>query len=284
MQLFGQVTIIGVGLIGGSIGKALRKRHLCRKVVGVARRRSALAEASKQGAIDRGFLEIAPAVKDADLVIVATPPSRVVEISQKVARTARRGVILTDVASTKANVIRGWERSLPKRFLAVASHPMAGSEKTGVKHASADLFEGALCILTPTVETNRKALNQVRRLWKALGMRVTEMSAQRHDERVAMISHAPHLLAASLVSAARPDELKIAAAGFLDTTRVALGDPALWEDICFNNRAALLGALARVERALVHVRQSVAYGDRKELQAILVESRRRRGRLSKTRA
>lgn len=283
MKRFDQVTIVGLGLIGGSLGLALRRRGIARRVVGVARRPVALTQARRRGVVDQGFLAVAPAVAAADLVVLATPPSTVVPLSQAVAAATRHELLLTDVASTKAAIVRGWARTLPARIQAVGSHPMAGSERRGLPAASATLFDGALCLMTPGPRTSREARRRVQGLWEALGMRTRTVTAERHDAMVAMISHAPHLVAASLVAAATPAELAVAAVGFADTTRVALGDPSLWQDICVTNRPAVLTALARVERALVHLRQAIAYDDRPELLETLRAVQRKRWRIERCR-
>lgn len=279
MSQFRQVTIIGLGLIGGSLGLALRRRRVARRVYGVARRAATVAHARRIGAVDRGFTALAPAVAEADLVVIATPPSTVVPLAQQVAEATTQSLILTDAASTKAGIVRGWQRVLPERIAAVGSHPMAGSDRSGLGAASAELFTGTLCVLTPTAQTPARAVRAVGAFWRAVGMRTTTLAPERHDAVVAMISHVPHLAAAGLVSAAASAELKVAAAGFADTTRVALGDPALWQDICLSNREAVLDALGRFERALVHLRQAIAYRDAPELRKTLAASRRARRRL-----
>ena len=263
-------------MIGGSLALAVRRRRLARRVVGVDRRRAVLQRALRCGAIDRGFTQVAPAVAEAELVVIATPPSAVVPLSQQVAAAVSHPLVLTDTASTKAGIVRRWERVLPKHIHAVGSHPMAGSERNGLDAASAALFDGAQCLMTPTPKTARAAVRVVRRFWRALGMPVVTMSPEGHDTIVAMVSHAPHLLAASLVAATSPKERSVAAMGFSEMTRVALGDPMLWQDICLSNRPAVLDALARVERALIHVRQAIAYQDRAELIRTLAGSRRKR--------
>ncbi len=275
-----QVTIIGLGLIGGSLGLALRRRHVARRVVGVARRSATAAQARRFGAVDRATVDLAAAVADADLVVITTPPSTVVPLAEAVARATTHELIVTDAASTKAAIVQGWQRVLPSRIRAVGGHPLAGSEQSGLGAAEAALFDGALCVLTPTRQTSPEAVRRVQGFWRAVGMRTVTMSPARHDAVMAMISHAPHLVAASLVAATTPAELAVAATGFADTTRVALGDPALWEDICWTNRSAVLDALARVERVLIHLRQAIAYRDREELVKILVDSQRKRRRLT----
>lgn len=279
MKPFGQVTIIGLGLIGGSLGLALRRRRVARRVYGVARRAATVAQARRLGAVDRGFTALAPAVAEADLVVIATPPSTVVPLARQVAAATTHALVLTDAASTKAGIVRGWQRALPERIAAVGSHPMAGSERSGLGAASAALFDGTLCVLTPTPQTPARAARTVGALWRAVGMRTMTLTPARHDAVVAMVSHVPHVVAASLVGAATPDELRVAAAGFADTTRIALGDPALWQDICASNREAVLDALGRFERALIHARQAIAYRDAQELRKTLAASQHKRRRL-----
>jgi len=278
--LFDEVTIIGLGLIGGSLGLALRCGGVARCVVGVARRQGAVAAARRMGAVDRGYVAIAPAVEKADLVVIATPPSSVVPLAEEVARRTARTLLLTDAASTKGSIVRGWARALPRRIQAVGSHPMAGSEKKGIEAASERLFVGALGVVTPLPGTPPAAVRRVRALWEAVGMRTTTMSPARHDAVVAMVSHVPHLLAAGLVSCATAEELSVAAAGFAEMTRVALGDPALWEDICVTNRAAILRALARVDGTLRRMEKALARGEWLDLRRRLADGRRKRRLLS----
>lgn len=281
--LFEQVTIVGLGLIGGSLGMALRRRGLARRVVGVARRAATIAQARRRGAIDRGHLTLAPAAAQAELVVIATPPSTVVPLAQAVAEATTHGFLLTDVASTKGAIVHGWRRVLPPRIQAVGSHPMAGSEQRGLRAASATLFDQAVCVVTPIRSTPATAVRRVRALWAALGMQTMCLSPQRHDAAVAMVSHVPHLAAVSLMVAASPSERRVAAAGFSEMTRIALGDPALWQDIVLANRTEVLGALARFERALVHLRQAIAYADPQELLKVLAASRRKRQQLREMR-
>ncbi len=274
--LFNQVTVIGLGLIGGSIARAIKRQRVARRVVGVHRKKSVLTKAKRAKAIDQGFLKIAPGVEKADLVIVATPPSSVVPVAAEVAQVTKHKFLLTDAASSKAWVVKGFQRCLPARIGAVGSHPMAGSEKKGFDASKKDLFDGALCILTRVSGNSPRAMAKVASFWKAIGMRTMTLTPKAHDEAVALVSHVPHLLAASLVSATSASEMKVAGPSYLGATRVAKGDPKLWTDICSSNRKEVLAALARFERALIHFRQAIAYNDSKELTKSLKVSQRKR--------
>jgi prephenate dehydrogenase len=247
MVVVGRVAIVGLGLIGGSLGMAIRRKRLAREVVGISRRASTLAQAKRLGAIDWGTLALRRAVAQADLLVLATPVERIAPLALRAARWMRPGSILTDVGSAKGLIVRTLERALPSDMAFVGAHPLAGSEQRGIAAASAQLFEGACCILTPTAHTDPRALRRVRRFWSRLGTRVLTLSPRRHDRLLAGVSHLPHLLAACLVQAAGHAPLAAAPRSFLDMTRVAKSHPALWDDIILSNREALLEAIGRFD-------------------------------------
>jgi prephenate dehydrogenase len=247
---FRTVAIVGVGLIGGSLGLALRQRALARRVVGVGRRQAAVDRAVELGAVDAGTLDLRAGVAEAELVVLATPVRAMVELARGMADVLPRGALMTDVGSTKAGLVRSLEEVAGTRFRYVGSHPMAGSERRGVDEASPGLFDGALCFVTPTPRTDPRALDALCELWQALGARVRSLDPAEHDRLLAFASHLPHLVAAALVNAAPPDALSCAGPGFRDTTRIASGDPRLWADVCLENRDRLLDALAQVEQQL----------------------------------
>lgn len=275
MARFNRVTIIGLGLIGGSLGMALKRRRLAKIVVGYSRKRRTLRQAKRRGAIDVGTTNLRTAVREADLIVLATPVDAIVPFAQQAARHCRRGVILTDVGSTKSHVVRLLERSLPRTVLFVGGHPIAGSEQRGVGAARADLFSGSVCVLTPTARTPRRALLDVRRLWTRLGMRVITMSPRDHDQLLAATSHLPHLVAACL-STAHPDRLPTVAPSFLDMTRIAKSDPDLWDDIFLTNRRPLLDAIDRFDRQWRTIRSLLARADRPRLLHVLRSANRKR--------
>ncbi len=262
MPYFKQVTIVGLGLIGGSLGMAIRRRRVARHVIGWSRKPSTLKQAKKRGAIDEGTTDLKRAVCDADVVVLATPVDAIVPLAKRTARFMRPGSILMDVGSAKGQIVRALERRLPRGVAFVGAHPLAGSEQRGIAAASADLFDGSSCIVTATRRTDRRALARVRRFWSAVADRVIVMDPQRHDRLLAAVSHLPHLLALSLVQSTSDSALALAPRSFLDATRVANSHPELWDDIFLSNRSALLGAVTRFERELRHMKTTLARRDR----------------------
>ena len=246
---FKKVTIVGVGLLGGSLGLALRQRGLAGKVTGLVRREAAVAECARCGAVDEATCDPQAAVAGAGLVIFCTPLAQIRPLAGQMLPALAKGALVTDVGSVKTSVVDELEGIVAKaggHF--VGSHPMAGAEKSGVAAARADLFAGAVCVITPTAKTNPAAARKVARLWKALGTRVLEMSPEAHDELVSRSSHLPHVVAAQLVNLVfgpgqAPNQSALCANGFRDTTRIASGSPEMWRDIALANREHLSAAL-----------------------------------------
>ncbi len=205
MERLGIVAIVGVGLIGGSVGLALRKRGLAADVVGVGRDRAVLEEIRRQGAIHRGTTSLEEAVSSAQVVVVCTPVNRIPDDVRRAALAAGPDVLVTDVGSTKRQIVEAVERHPRSASVFVGAHPLAGSERRGAAHASADLFEGRVCMLTPTHRTPPEQLRRARAFWTSLGCRVIEMNPAEHDEILAYTSHLPHAVAAAL-SASVPAE------------------------------------------------------------------------------
>ena len=243
------LTIVGVGLIGGSVGLAARQRRVARRVIGYGLRRDSLERARQSGVIDDVELDLATAVHAADLIVFCTPVDHLMEQIFSAAPHCRPGAVLTDVGSTKAGVVRGVEERLPATAF-VGSHPLAGSEKQGVDHATPHLFSNRVTVVTPTPRTQAAALERISAFWAALGARVHRMSPEAHDEALALTSHLPHLLASALAGLLPPHLHDLTATGFRDTTRIAAGDPALWTAIFTQNRPALLRALATLRDRL----------------------------------
>ena len=244
MKKFNKIAIIGVGLIGGSIGLAIKKKRIAEVVIGVFRHKSTLKKALKYKAVDKATISIADGVKDADLVIVASPVHSIPKIIREAAKYAKRGAILTDAGSTKEWIVNSVEKSLSKsrRVHFVGAHPMAGSEHAGVEFARADLFEKTPCIITKTAGTDRGSLKRIINFWSSLGSKVKVMSPASHDRSVSLISHLPHIVAFGLAGSVPVKELQYAAEGFKETTRVALSDPELWADIFLTNKKEILRA------------------------------------------
>ncbi len=278
MANFENITIIGVGLIGGSIGLALKKRPSAHKVIGVFHRRVTLKKALKHKAVDIGVMDITSAVRDADLVVLASPVHLIPELAAKVAKSAKPGTIVTDVGSTKEWIVskieKLFEASAGVHF--VGSHPMAGSEHAGVESASEDLFEGSPCIVTKTRRTNSVAFKKVVKFWKSLGLNVKIMTPREHDRTVSLISHLPHAVAFALTGAVTGKEMECAAEGFRDTTRVASSDPELWADIFLTNRKAILTAGASFNKQFARLLRAIAKGDRCATVKILKNSKSKR--------
>jgi len=263
--MFKKIAIIGVGLIGGSIGLAAKKKKLAKQITGVCRHESSLEKALKLRAIDRVTLDVNEAVKDADLIILATPVGTFKELVNKISKSAKTGAILIDVGSTKEEVIRTIEKVLPKRVSFVGVHPMAGSEKSGVGFAKPDLFEHSTCVICKTKSTHKNSLNKVAKFWKALGAEVVVISPEEHDMEVAQISHLPHAVATALVGSVDAKSLRLASSGFRDTTRIAGGEPVVWADIFLSNKKEILKSIDRFEKVLNSIRGLVKKQDYKGL-------------------
>lgn len=280
-MIFRKVAIIGVGLIGGSIGEAIKRKGLVDTVVGIGRRASSIKEALRRGAIDEGTLDLRKGVRGADLVIIATPVSLIPKLAKKIAGSLKEGCIITDVGSTKAEIVRSLERIVPKGALFAGSHPLAGSEKRGVKFAREGLFKGSIVIITKTNKTKKSALDKLSGFWKSLGAgRIVIKSPEEHDRIVAEISHLPHIAAAAMVNTAGDRSLEFASSGFKDTTRIAASDPDIWRDICVTNRKQILKALERYERNIVKLKKLIKNGSSAQLRKEFERSKARREKLS----
>ena len=270
------MSILGVGLLGGSIGLAIRSRLNGCKIVGYGHRPATLATALEIGAIDEKAASPAEAATDSDLVILCTPVGLLGEMLEKIRPAVKPGAIVTDVGSTKRSVVEAGERLVPQGRFFIGSHPMAGSEKRGVEYARADLFDNALCILTPTARTDGDALGIVDKFWKSLGMRTVSLSPEDHDRHLADVSHLPHALAAALISMQDDAALALCGKGFLDATRIAGGDGALWRDILQDNRDNMRESLERLARQLDHLAKLLEPQKAKELEAWLNAAAARR--------
>ncbi len=280
MARFKQVALIGLGLIGGSLGMAIRRRRLAAQVVGISRRASTLAQATRLGAIDRAARTMEDAVRGADIVVLATPVDDILPTARRLAPFLAPGAILTDVASTKARVVSALERVVPRGVAVVGGHPLAGSEQRGIAAARADLFDGSLCVLTRTARTDPAALRVVAALWRPLVRRVAVMSPQEHDACLAAISHLPHLVAFALVNATPSAMRAMAPRSFLDATRVAKSDPNLWDDIFLSNTRALPAAVARFDQAWRDAKRLLREDHRAALRQWLRRAQRARQALS----
>jgi prephenate dehydrogenase len=240
-----KISIIGVGLLGGSIGLAVKKRRLASEVAGYVRRDASIRECEKFRATDYATTDLLAAVSGADLVILCTPLAQMRLLVEQMLPALKRGAIVTDVGSVKSSVVRDVEALIQKAGAHfVGSHPMAGAEKTGVSAARENLFENAVCVLTPTKNSDSNAVRRMEQFWKSLGARVSKLSTQEHDLFVSRTSHLPHLIAAALagyiLDPKHPQaQSGLCANGFRDTTRIASGSPEMWRDIVVANRENL---------------------------------------------
>ncbi|HRE99605.1 MAG TPA: prephenate dehydrogenase/arogenate dehydrogenase family protein [Pirellulaceae bacterium] len=279
MPDWNQIAICGVGLIGGSIGMALRQRGLAGEVIGIGRSPDALERARQLGAIDCGTTDPETGVAMAELIVVATPVELIVDRVRELRRFARADALITDAGSTKRAIVDGLDAadSDDRRF--VGSHPLAGGHRSGVEASDGDLFVGRRTILTPTERTPPAALDRLCQFWQSLGSITCEMSAAEHDAVVAGVSHVPHLIAAVLAGTTPADCLTWAASGWADSTRIAAGDPDLWREIVRQNADEIDRALDRFGDGFETLRRSIRERDWNRLTELLIEGKRRRDAL-----
>jgi len=270
---FEKIAIIGVGLIGGSLGMATIGRDLAKTVVGVDNNIDALIMAKDTKAIHEGTTLISEGVKDADLVIIATPVGLTIDLLNKCIPYLKKGCIITDVGSTKENIVnKAEEILLGQELYFVGGHPMAGSEKAGIMGADRYLFENAVYILTPTKNTNCLAVEKFSKYIQGLGARVISLDPGEHDLMVGAVSHLPHIIASALVNTAGninkqyDKTLMLAAGGFRDTTRIAAGHPVMWRDICIANRNKIIIAIQEFRQALDELENQIIQGNADSLQ------------------
>lgn len=266
------VAIVGVGLIGSSIGLALRERKLAGEVIGIGRRVASLNKAKKLGAITSSTTRLAEGVADADFVVVCTPVDLVAERVLQVAEACKASAIITDAGSTKAAIVSAVESALPRDKTFVGSHPLAGSEKNGPEHGRADLFQGRVVVVTPTRRSRNRA-HEVADFWSGLGATVLMMPPGAHDEALAATSHLPHLVSAAVASQTPRADLLLTATGWRDLTRIAAGDPELWTQILLENRGHVLKSLGRFEKTVARFRAALEKGDRRQLHRLLMEGK-----------
>ncbi len=277
---FNNVTIVGVGLIGGSLGLAIKERKMASKVIGVGRREVSMQKAIDANSIDEATLDIKKGVEKSDLVIIATPIDKVVDIAKKALKYMPRNSILTDVASTKRDIVEQIEENIPENIYYVGSHPIAGSEKTGVEFAKSTMFDNSNCIITFTENTNREVLNKVESFWKDLSAKVTIMSPDDHDKIIAVTSHVPHIIASVLVKNA---EFYFNSTGgsFKDITRVALSSSEMWTYIFMQNRKYILESINDFVNEFKKFSDLIDKKDKKTLINILNDTKSLREKLGK---
>ncbi|MBU1006879.1 MAG: prephenate dehydrogenase [Candidatus Omnitrophica bacterium] len=269
MKLFKRVTIIGLGLIGGSLGLAIKKAGLAKEVIGVSRRMSTIRGAKAIRAVDSATLDIKKSVEGSDLVILTAPVLTIINIAKKIAGCLKKGAIVIDAGSTKKTIVSKIEAAFPKTVYFVGSHPIAGSERSGVTSADKDLFKGAYCILTKSARTHAESIARIKKFWEALGMKVEIMSPDDHDETVSRLSHLPHAIAVALSNTCAKCDLRMAAGGFKDTTRISSGAPELWKDIFTTNRKNIIKDIVKYKKELSKIEKALRNNKDAELLRLL---------------
>jgi prephenate dehydrogenase len=272
-MVFSKITILGVGLIGASFALAMREIGLCRDIVGFGRDEGRLKKAKERNIIDSYELVAGEACKGSDLIVFATPVGASLGLADRVSRSIGKGSLAIDVGSVKGRLVSEMEKIIPGF---VGCHPIAGGDRSGIDHASAGLFKGALAVITKTDKTGEEGLKKAIAIWEALGSKVEIMDPFEHDRVYALVSHMPHLVAYALVNTVSDVEksyLKFAGQGFKDTTRIAASSEVLWRDICLMNRDNILGFMNKFRENIDKLCLSLKNDDARALQRLLKNAR-----------
>ena len=279
-RLFDCVALIGIGLIGSSLARVLRRDSPDTKIVACARRPETLVAVRRLELADDATDDPAEAAAGADIIVIATPLSAYAAIGERIKPALKDGAILTDVGSVKQMAIRDLQPHVPRGVHFVPGHPVAGTEHSGPEAGFAELFCDRWCILTPLPETAPEAVNAVARMWERCGMRVVTMSADHHDKVLAMTSHLPHLIAYTIVGTAtdleeslKSEVIEFSASGFRDFTRIAASDPVMWRDVFLNNREAVLEIVQRFTEDLTALQRAIRWGEGDKLQELFTRTR-----------
>jgi prephenate dehydrogenase len=281
-----KVSLVGVGLLGGSLGLALRRRGLAESVTGFVRRAATARDCQRLGAVDYATLDLAEALAGADLVVLCTPIAQMLPLVNQAASLLEPGAIVTDVGSVKATVVDSLSPIIKKAGAAfIGSHPMAGSERTGVRAADAELFVDAVCVVTPSRDSESRLLKKVSNLWKSVGARILVLEPGIHDQLVSRSSHLPHVVAAQLANLVlgpkTPKQQEMLCAnGFRDTTRIASGSPEMWRDIALANKTNLLTAIDGFMGGLAGFKRVLERGDAKAILRFFEKAKSQRDRWS----
>ncbi len=275
MKMFNKAVIIGTGLIGGSLGLALKKKKLVQTIFGLSFHQKNARLAKKIGAIDLIAKDL-EVVRDADLVILATPVESIIDIAWRIKDKLQKDCIVIDVGSTKEEVVSKLN-SVISNF--IGCHPLAGSEKRGIANLESDIFNGSVCILTPTALTNKKALNKIKAFWTKLGTEIVIISPEKHDQALACTSHLPHAIAFTLINSIPEKFLSLSSKGLRDVTRISSSDANLWAQIFLSNRNNLLSAISSFQKKFTVLKLAMKNKDKALLKKILKEGNKKRKRL-----
>lgn len=277
-----KIALVGVGLLGGSVGLAVRQRRLAAQVVGYVRRQASIDECMKAGAVDSATMVLAQAVENADLVILCTPIGQMLELTKQMLPSLKRGAVVTDVGSVKGQPAKELTTLVANGGgCFIGSHPMAGAEKMGVSAAKADLFQNAVCVVSPTPKSPAAEVKKLEEFWKAMGGKPLRLKPDLHDELVSRSSHLPHVVAAELASyvlspALPKHQAQLCATGFRDMTRIASGSPEMWRDISVANREQLARVLGVFIEDLQEFQLALNNGDVKVIEEFFVKAKQRR--------
>ncbi|WP_420960577.1 prephenate/arogenate dehydrogenase family protein [Brucella sp. IR073] len=265
---FDKIALVGIGLIGSSLARVIRREGLAAHIAIATRSAETLGRAEELGLGDSYTTDNAEAGKDADLVIVSVPVGSSGLVAKQIAGSLKEGAIVSDVGSTKGSVIAQMQPELPENVHFIPGHPIAGTEYSGPDAGFAELFTGRWCILTPLPNTDENAVARLSAFWEACGSRVDRMDPQHHDQVLAIVSHLPHLIAYNIVGTAsdvekvtKSEVIKYSASGFRDFTRLASSDPTMWRDICLHNKDAILEMLGRFSEDLASLQRMIRWGD-----------------------
>ncbi len=262
-----KIAIIGMGLIGGSVGKALITRNLADEVVGICRRESSLDRAVREKSLTKGFVDnYSEALQGAEIILIATPVRAIKTVLKSLSEIIDdTKILVSDAGSTKKEIV-DYADKFKDKFSFIGAHPLAGSEKNGVEYSSSDLFEDSVCILTPADDSAIENCEKLKRLWESIGAVTHRMSPEEHDKNIAFSSHLPHVAAYALMGSL-PEEFaeNMVAAGFKDTTRIASSDPELWKDIFMSNKENVINAITRFKETLSGLEEDISSGRAEEL-------------------
>jgi cyclohexadieny/prephenate dehydrogenase len=278
--LFEKIALVGIGLIGSSLARVIRREGLARHIAISTRSAPTLARAEELGLGDSYSTDAKVAVADADLIIVSVPVGSSGAVAIDIASALKPGAILTDVGSTKASVIAQMAPHVPAGVHFIPGHPLAGTEKSGPDAGFAELFENRWCIFTPLPDTDPVALEKLSEFWRRCGSNIDTMDPEHHDMTLAIVSHLPHIIAYNIVGTAddlesvtKSEVIKYSASGFRDFTRLAASDPTMWRDVCLHNKDAILEMLARFSEDLASLQRAIRWGDGDKLFEMFTRTR-----------
>lgn len=280
--MYEKITVIGTGLIGGSLGLAIKKNKIARKVIGYGRNYNKLKLAKIAGAVDLITTDLKEAVKDSDIIILCLPIRLILKFSKKISGLVKKGCIITDAGSTKSEIVKSSTKIFKNAYF-VGSHPLAGSHNSGIKFAKQDLFEDSTSVITPIKNTDKTAVKKIKFIWERIGAKVILMTPEEHDRLVSLTSHLPHLVAVSLTNTVLDKNIKkikqMIASGFKDTTRISASSSILWSDICFTNKTNIIKGIEKFKNQLTEIERALKNNNFKKLKSLLKKAKLKREKI-----